>query len=64
MDTINNRSIDVASPQQAKLKLINFKLCTRKFDTSEFGVCIKCKQENPIKGILIRHESLFSVNCL
>ena len=63
MDAINNKSINEASLRQAKIKLANLNRVFEKFGTSEFGVCIKCKQDIPIGRILIRPESLLCVDC-
>jgi DnaK suppressor protein len=63
MDAINNRSVNEASLRQVKQKLGNLNRVLDCFGTSDFGVCIKCKQEIPLGRILIRPESLLCVNC-
>lgn len=63
MDAINNKSVNEASLRQAKQKLTNLKLVLNKFGSSDFGICVKCKQPIPIGRILIRPQSLLCVTC-
>ena len=63
MDAINNKSVNEASLRQAEIKLGNLKRVLEKFGTSEFGLCLRCKQPIPVGRILIRPQSLLCVNC-
>ncbi|WP_298898543.1 TraR/DksA C4-type zinc finger protein [uncultured Psychroserpens sp.] len=63
MDAINNKSVNEASLRQAEIKLNNLKRVWSKIDDTDFGICLKCKQQIPVGRILIRPESLLCVNC-
>ncbi|WP_298893386.1 TraR/DksA C4-type zinc finger protein [uncultured Psychroserpens sp.] len=63
MDAINNKSVNEASLRQAEIKLNNLKRVWSKIDDTDFGLCLKCKQQIPVGRILIRPESLLCVNC-
>lgn len=63
MDAINNKSVAEASLRQAENKLNSLRRVLSQIDTSEFGICLKCKQQIPLGRILIRPQSLLCVNC-
>ena len=63
MDAINNRSVTEAALRQAEDKLNKLKYLLSKIGSSDFGLCMKCKTQIPIKRILIKPESLYCVNC-
>lgn len=63
MDAINNKSVNEASLRQARQKLANLKKVLDSCGTSDFGICVKCRQAIPIGRILIRPESLLCVHC-
>ena len=63
MDAINNRSVVEAALRKAEEKLTNLKKVYSNIGSSDFGICMKCKNEIPIGRILIRPESLFCINC-
>ncbi|WP_298753871.1 TraR/DksA C4-type zinc finger protein [uncultured Psychroserpens sp.] len=63
MYAINNKSVNEASLRQAEIKLNNLKRVWSKIDDTDFGICLKCKQQIPVGRILIRPESLLCVNC-
>ncbi len=63
MDAINNRSIVEASLRQAESKLVALNRVLDSYGTSDFGICLKCKQPIPIGRVLLRPESLYCVNC-
>ncbi len=63
MDAINNKSVNDASLRQAKSKLASLNRIHEKFDSDDFGLCLKCKQPIPVERIVIRPESLHCVNC-
>lgn len=62
MDAINNRSVVEAALRKAEEKLKNLEKVQSKLGTSDFGICIKCKNEIPLGRILIRPESLLCIN--
>jgi len=63
MDAINNKSIVDAALRKAKERLKGLKLSLDKLDSSDFGVCVKCKKNIPIERILLAPQSSFCVNC-
>ena len=63
MDAINNKSVTEASLRQAEGKLKNLNYVLSQIDSSEFGLCMRCKQEIPLGRILFRPESVYCVNC-
>lgn len=63
MDAINNRSVVEAALRKAEEKLRNLERVLNNYGSSDFGKCMKCKQEIPIARILFRPESLLCVNC-
>ena len=63
MDAINNKSIVDAALRKAKEHLRGLKSSLDKLDSSDFGVCVKCKKNIPIERILLAPQSSFCVNC-
>jgi DnaK suppressor protein len=63
MDAINNKSVNENSLRQAEVKLSNLNRVLENVGTSDFGICVKCKNPIPIGRILIRPQSLLCVNC-
>ena len=63
MDAINNRSVVEAALRKAEEKLMNLEKVHSKIGSSDFGICMKCKNEIPLGRILIRPESLLCINC-
>ena len=63
MDAINNKSIVDAALRKAKERLKGLKSNLDKLDSSDFGVCVKCKNNIPIERILLAPQSSFCVNC-
>ncbi|MCP4975445.1 MAG: TraR/DksA family transcriptional regulator [Maribacter sp.] len=63
MDAINNKSIVDAALLKAKERLKGLKSSLDKLDGSDFGVCVKCKNNIPIERILLAPQSSFCVNC-
>ena len=63
MDAINNKSIVDAALRKARERLKGLKSSLDKLDSSDFGVCIKCKINIPIERILLAPQSSFCVNC-
>jgi DnaK suppressor protein len=63
MDAINNKSVTEASLRQAEKKLKSLHRVLSLVGTSEFGICLKCRQAIPAARILYRPESLYCVDC-
>ena len=63
MDAINNKSVTEASLRQAEKKLKSLHRVLSLVGTSEFGICLKCRQAIPTARILYRPESLYCVDC-
>ncbi len=63
MDAINNKSVMEAALREAEAKLIRLKTALEKINDADFGICIKCKGEVPIKRLMIMPDSNKCVNC-
>ena len=63
MDAINNKSVTEAALRQAQEKLKNLQRVLSQAGSSDFGVCLKCRNKIPVARILIRPESLYCVHC-
>ena len=63
MDAINNKSVVEAALRQAKNKMLQLKVMETKIADTDFGYCIKCKNNIPLGRLMIRPHSKFCVNC-
>ncbi|MFY0652519.1 MAG: TraR/DksA C4-type zinc finger protein [Cyclobacteriaceae bacterium] len=63
MDAINNKSINDASLLKSREKLKNLEIALDKLDTSDFGICIKCKRPIPLGRIMLMPHAKKCVNC-
>lgn len=63
MDAINNKSINDAALNQAKMKLEKLQFALEKCDDPEFGQCKHCNNPIPMGRLLLMPESLFCVRC-
>ena len=63
MDAINNKGVLDAALLKAKERLVGLKRNIQKLDTTDFGICVKCKNKIPIERILLAPHSSFCVNC-
>lgn len=63
MDAINNKSVTELALKKAEEKLKNLQIVEREMTKSNFGICIKCKNEIPVGRLMIVPESRKCVNC-
>lgn len=63
MDAINNKSINDASLLKSREKLKNLQVALDKLNTSDFGICIRCKKPIPIGRIMLMPQAKKCVNC-
>ena len=63
MDAINNKSVLEAALRKAESKLKKLKIVQKEIKTSEFGICLRCKNSIPIQRLIIVPESKKCVNC-
>ncbi|MFN3299061.1 MAG: TraR/DksA family transcriptional regulator [Sediminibacterium sp.] len=63
MDAINNKSVMEAALREAEAKLQRLKTALEKINDVDFGNCIKCKAEIPIKRLMIMPDSNKCVKC-
>tara|TARA_B100001057_G_scaffold136225_1_gene135850 strand:- start:3179 stop:3511 length:333 start_codon:yes stop_codon:yes gene_type:complete len=63
MDAINNKSVTEAALREALTKLGNLKKIFSQLNSSNFGLCLKCKQRIPIGRLMIRPESQLCISC-
>lgn len=63
MDAINNKSVNMAALQKARLKHKNLQIALSNLKEPSFGICAKCKNTIPIGRIMLMPQSRFCVNC-
>lgn len=63
MDAINNKSVNDAALRKAETKLKGLKSALDRLDESDFGLCIRCKNEIPLGRILLMPHARSCVNC-
>lgn len=63
MDAINNKSINDDALRKTNAKLKGLESALNRIDTSDFGYCMRCKNEIPIGRILLVPHSRFCVHC-
>lgn len=63
MDAINNKSVMEAALREAEAKLVRLKMALEKVNEADFGICIKCKGEIPVKRLMIMPDSNKCVRC-
>lgn len=63
MDAINNKSVNEAALRTAETKLIGLKRILDKKDDSDLGVCSACKQDIPMRRLLLVPQSVKCVRC-
>jgi DnaK suppressor protein len=63
MDAINNKSVMEAALREAEAKLVRLRTSFENIDSQNFGICVKCHGEIPIKRLLIMPESDKCVKC-
>tara|TARA_Y100001935_G_scaffold254547_1_gene263939 strand:- start:2104 stop:2436 length:333 start_codon:yes stop_codon:yes gene_type:complete len=63
MDAINNKSVTEAALREALAKLGNLKKIFSQLNSSNFGLCIKCKKSIPFGRLMIRPESQLCIGC-
>ena len=63
MDAINNKSVNDAALRKAEAKLKNLEVALTKVDDTDFGICIRCKNEIPLGRIMLLPHAVTCVNC-
>ena len=63
MDAIGAKSINEASLLREKEKLEQLKSVLEDFDDPDFGICIDCDEEIPVKRIMLMPGSRLCVHC-
>ena len=63
MEAIGAKSINEASLARAKKKLEQLKSVLANLDDTNFGLCIECDEEIPIKRIMLMPGSRLCVQC-
>ena len=63
MDAINNKSVNEAALNKARIKLRNIELALERLDDADFGICVSCKQPIPEGRILLMPQTIRCVRC-
>ena len=63
MDAINNKSVNEAALNKARIKLRNIQLALERLDDADFGICVSCKQPIPEGRILLMPQTIRCVRC-
>ena len=63
MDAINNKSVVEAALRNLENKIENLLLVKKNINDKDFGKCIKCKTNIPIKRIMFLPSSRTCVSC-
>ena len=63
MDAINNKSVVEAALRVVIDKMQQLKDMQNKINTTDFGICNKCKQTIPFGRLIIQPHSKFCVIC-
>jgi len=63
MDAINNKSVNEHALRNAKNKLLLLESALERIPEDNFGSCIRCAQQIPIKRILLLPQSNHCVYC-
>ena len=63
MDAINNKGVSEAALRSARRKLSSLRLALTKIDSSDFGICSRCKQPIPPARLMYMPESTRCVRC-
>ena len=63
MDAIQNKGIAEASVRNLEEKLSNLKKVKALKDSRDFGLCVKCKAEIPVKRFLAVPEQPYCMSC-
>lgn len=63
MDAINNKSVNEAALRNAINKLALLKSALQRVNNDDFGLCIRCKNQIPIRRILLMPQSNRCVHC-
>ena len=63
MDAINNKSVVEAALNMAINKMNQLKSMQKKINTTDFGICKKCKKIIPFQRLMLQPHSKFCVLC-
>ena len=63
MDAINNKSVNEVALRNAINKLTLLESALQRINQEDFGLCIRCKNEIPIKRVLLMPQSSRCVHC-
>ncbi len=63
MDAINNKSVNENALRKAKQKLLGLKSALNRIEDTDFGKCLRCKNDIPPARILLVPQSKYCVHC-
>lgn len=63
MEAINAQKMSQANLRRAKQRLTALQVANGRLDDDDFGVCIRCERDIPIKRLMLVPESRICVRC-
>ena len=64
MEAINAKNMSEANLRNAKGRISKLQETLKRIDDEEFGVCVRCERDIPIKRLMLMPESRVCVRCL
>lgn len=62
-ELMNDQVVSEKALKEALIRKNKLEYALRNVDTSEYGVCIECEEEIPVKRLLILPESTHCITC-
>jgi len=63
MEAINSKSISEASLRSAQDESARLQVALKRVDSENFGVCVECGEDIPIKRLMLLPGSVMCVEC-
>ena len=63
MEAIGAKHISEASLENARSRLLRLENALKRLDTPDFGICLSCEEEIPVKRLMLLPEAMRCVRC-
>ena len=64
MEAINAKNMSEANLRNARQRIKKLEDALKRVDDEEFGICVRCERDIPIKRLMLMPESRVCVRCL